>query len=600
MSALATAVSALEMEALRLSCSILRHESCRAKAPLKLPPIGLVDVVTQGLMPLMATLETEALRLQNKSSDLWLRTCPKIVLPSASITDIVSAPLSRLTHTLAPISAEIAFRIENLFKYSQEDAGKRHEAAHVHGHLEPAPMPISASNERWHKKLWELLVVKAEQEPISLDTVSRLHNAHIKVQLMFPQVTVADFSNTLKTFSVRTPEEQSIIIRDLAQRCPAQHPLSDLIIPKLLTSISALELETLRLSYSILKHENRRAKVSLKLPTIGLVDVVAQGIMPLMTTLETEVLRLQNISSDLWLRTSPKIVLQSASITDIVSAPLSRLTHTLAPIPAEMAFRIENLFKYSQAGAGKRHEAAHVHEHLKSAPMPISASNERWRKKLWELLVAKAEQEPDSLSRLSRLHNAHTNVQSMFPQITVVDFSDTLKTYSVRTAEEQSIIIRDLTQRCPAQRPVRVNIPPLHHNISVQRKPTLQAPLTDPIPAMRELWNKIQAYAEKDGKIYYNSVNGKIKLKNAIEHIWRNNPEIPFEFMQKTIFRRVVSDRDNFERFLQQAYASIATLKDLHDGSDIQQPAVLPHAPDPQPSQDVEDSEADENNMSFT
>ena len=599
---LLTAISALELETLRLSYSILKHESRRAKVSPKLPTIGLVDVVAQGIMPFMPTLETEALRLQNKSSDLWLRTCPKIVLPSANITDIVSAPLSRLTHTLASVPAEMAFRIENLFKYSQEEAGKRHGAAHIHGHLESATMPISASNERWHKKLWELLVVKAVQEPDSLSRLSRLHNAHIKIQSMFPQITVADFSRTLKTYSVRTPEEQSIIIRDLAQRCPAQRPVSDLIIPKLLTAIAALELETLRLSYSILKHESRRAKVSLKLPTIGLVDVVAQGIMPLMATLETEALQLQNKSSDLWLRTCPKIVLPSASITDIVSAPLSRLTHTLAPVLAEMAFRIENLCKYRQEEAGKRHGAAHVYEHLKSTTMPISACNELWHKKLWELLVARAEEEPDSQSRLSRLHNAHTNVQSMFPHITVADFSNTLKTFSVRTPEEQGIIIRDLAQRCPAQRPVRVKIPPLPHNISVQQKPALQAPPTGTIQAMRKLWNEIQTYAEKDGKINFNSAGGKIKLKNAIEHIWINNPEIPFEFLQKTIFRRIVSNRDDFERFLQQTYAPIAILKDLHDGSDIQQPTGLPHAPHPQSSQGSGDNDDDDsgNSMSFT
>ena len=376
---------------------------------------------------------------------------------------------------------------------------------------------------------------------------------------------------------------------------------SDLIIPKLLTAISALELETLRLSYSMLRHESRRVKVPLKLPTIGLVDVVAQGIIPLMATLETESLRLQNKSSDLWLSTCPKIVLPSASITDIVSAPLSRLTHTLAPVPAEMALRIENLFKYRQEEAGKRHGAAHVHGHLESETMPMSVSNGIWHKKLWELLVVKAEQEPDSLSRLSRLHNAHIKVQLMFPQVTVADFSHTLKTFSVRTPEEQGIIIRDLAQRCPAQRPVRVKIPPLPH-ISVPQKTIQQAPLTDPIPAMRKLWNEIQTYAEKDGKIYLNNADGKIKLQNAIEHIWRNNPEIGLEFMQKTIFRRVVSDRDNFERFLQQTYASIATLKDLHDGSGLQQTAVLPHAPHTQSSQGSEDNDGDDsgNNMSFT
>ena len=92
------------------------------------------------------------------------------------------------------------------------------------------------------------------------------------------------------------------------------------------------------------------------------------------------------------------------------------------------------------------------------------------------------------------------------------------------------------------------------------------------------------------------------KLKNSIEHIWINNPEIPFEFMQKTIFMRVVSDRDNFERFLQQTYASIAILKILHDGSDIQQPTVLPRTPHPQSSQSSGDNDDDDsgNSMSFT
>ncbi|WP_407844385.1 MobA/MobL family protein [Desulfovibrio falkowii] len=624
---LLAAVSALELETLRLSYSILRHESRRGKVSLKLPTSGLVDVVVQGITPLMATLETEALRLQNKSSDLWLRTCPNIVLPSANLTDIVSAPLSRLTHTLAPVSAELAFRIENLCKYIQEEAEKRHGAARVRGYLESATMPISANNEAWHKKLWELIVAKAVQEPVPLSILSRLHNAHIKVQSMFPQVTVSEFSRTLKVFSARTPEEQSIIIRDLAQRCPAQHPVSDLIIPKLLTAISALEMETLRLSYSILRHESRRAKGQLKLPTIGLVDVVAQGIMPLMATLETEALRLQNKSSDLWLRACPKIVLPSANITDIVSAPLSILTHTLAPVPAEMAFRVENLHKYRQEEAGKRHGAAHVHELLESATMPISASNETWHKKLWEILVAKAEQEPSSLGRLSRLHNAHIKVQLMFPQVTVADFSRTLKTFSARTPEEQDIIIKDLAQRCPAQRPVRIEISPLSHEpavaryskiqhdtpraaqtppqtpvSSLQKKPALQSPTTDPIQAMRKLWNEIQTYAEKDGKICLNTVDGKIKLQKSIEHIWRNNPEIPFEFMRKTIFRRVVSGWDNFERFLQQIYPSIAILKTLHDASDIQQATVLPHALHPQSSQGSEDNDGNDsgNSMSFT
>ena len=403
--------------------------------------------------------------------------------------------------------------------------------------------------------------------------------------------------------------------------------VSDLIIPKLLAAVSALELETLRLSYSILKHESRRGKVSLKLPTSGLVDVVVQGITPLMATLETEALRLQNKSSDLWLRTCPKIVLPSANLTDIVSAPLSRLTCALAPVFAEMAFRVENLHKYRQEEAGKRHGAARVREHLESATMPISASNETWHKKLWEILVAKAEQEPSSLGRLSRLHNAHIKVQLMFPQVTVADFSRTLKTFSARTPEEQDIIIKDLAQRCPAQRPVRIEISPLSHEpavaryskiqhdtpraaqtppqtpvSSLQKKPALQSPTTDPIQAMRKLWNEIQTYAEKDGKICLNTVDGKIKLQKSIEHIWRNNPEIPFEFMRKTIFRRVVSGWDNFERFLQQTYASIAILKVMHDGSDIQQPTVLPHAPHSQPSQGSEDNDGDNsgNSMSFT
>lgn len=398
--------------------------------------------------------------------------------------------------------------------------------------------------------------------------------------------------------------------------------VSDLIIPKLLTAVSALELETLRLSYSILRHESRRAKVPLKLPTSGLGDVVAQGIMTLMATLETEALRLQNKSSDLWLRTCPKIVLPITRFTGIVSAPLSRLTHALAPVSAEMAFRVENLHKYRQEEAEKRHGAAHIRGHLES-----SASNEAWHKKLWELLVARAEQEPVSLSILSRLHNAHIKVQSMFPQVTISDFSHTLKNFSVRTSEEQSIIISDLTQRCPAQRPVRVTLSPLPHEpavvrhsemqhdtpcaaqtpshtpvSSLQKKPALQSPTTDSIQAMRKLWNKIQTYAEKDGKICLNTADGKIKLQNSIEYIWRNNPEIPFEFMRKTIFRRVVSGWDNFERFLQQIYPSIAILKTVHDESDIQQAAALPHAPHPQPSQGSEDSDGDDsgNSMSFT
>ena len=88
-------------------------------------------------------------------------------------------------------------------------------------------------------------------------------------------------------------------------------------------------------------------------------------------------------------------------------------------------------------------------------------------------------------------------------------------------------------------------------------------------------------------------------MQDAIKHIWTNNPNIPFEFMHRTIFRRIVFDKDNLERFLQKTYETIAIPKSLSGGSSIQQPATLSHASDPQPSQDPE-GDADNSGMSFT
>lgn len=457
MPALVAATSALELEALRLSCSILRHESRRAKAPLKLPSIGFSDIVAQRVMPVVAALETEALHLQNKNCGLWLRSCPKIVMSRASATDTAPAPMG----------------------------------------------------------------------------------------------------------------------------------LSDMIVPKLLAATFAFETETQRLSYSILRQEERMVKEQLKLFSI---------------------------------------VPASASFMGTVFYPIAALTKKLAPVAAEMSFRTENLYRQIQEEeAGKRHGTARVPERLESGAIAIPDSHEIWHKKLWELLVAMALQEPHSLDLLTRLHSACIKVQQIFPRITAVDFACTLKRHSVRTPEEQARIIHDLAKRCPTQRLVQVAISPQASKLSaarypktrheeprvspktlctlgkpLQQKTRLQEPPTDPAHARRNLWKEIKSYAEKDGRVFFDTAEGVGKLQDAIKHIWTNDRNIPFEFMHRTIFRRIVFDKDNLERFLQKTYEAIAIQKSLSTGSSIQQPATLSHASDPQPSQDFEDSEADGNNMSFT
>ena len=448
MPALVAATSALELEALRLSCSILRHENRRAKASLKLPSIGFSDIVAQRVMPVVAALETEALHLQNKNCGLWLRSCPKVAMPRASATDTASAPMG----------------------------------------------------------------------------------------------------------------------------------LSDIIVPKLLAATSALETETLRLSYSILRQEERRVKAQLKLFSI---------------------------------------VPASASFIGTVFYPIAALTKKLAPVAAEMSFRTENLYRQIQEEeAGRRHETARVPERLESGAITTADNNEIWHKKLWELLVAMALQESHSLDLLTRLHNACIKAQQIFPRITAVDFACTLKRHSVRTPEEQARIIQDLAQRCPKQSPVRIvnldtgpftgtrhkkpRVSPktLHTTVrSGQQKTVLPTPPTDLNQDMHRLWNEIKSHAEKDGKIFFDTAEGVGKLQDAIKHIWTNNPNIPFEFMHRTIFRRIVSGRDSLEKFLRQTYEAIAIPKSLSGGSSIQQPAALPHAPDPQPSQDPEE---DGDGMSFT
>ena len=443
------------METLRLSYSILRHESRRAKVPLKLPTSGFVDVVAQKIMPPMTTLETEALRLQNKNSDLSLRTHPKIVLPTVDAPETAFGAMGR----------------------------------------------------------------------------------------------------------------------------------SYVIVPKLLNAISSLEVETLRLSHSILKHEERRVKEQLKLFSL---------------------------------------VPTSASLMGIAFPPIVALTKKLAPAAAEMAFRFENFYKYVQEEAGGRHGAAFAPEHLKSGAIGTPGSNEMWHEKLWELLVATAVQEPDSLSVPSRLLNAHMKIQAIFPRITVVDFSHTLKKFSVRTPEERAVIIQSLAQRCPTQRPARIAIssqaprppaarhpdtwrgelrpsqaPPRTLGWPVQKKPALQAPPTDSISAMRKLWNEIQNYAEKDGKIYFNSAEGKVKLQAAIKHVWINNPDIPFEFMYRTVFRRVVFDTGTVEDMLRGTYNLISLQLAKFDEENIRQiadPLQTPHA---QSSKALEDNDDDGNSMSF-
>ena len=457
MPALVAATSALELEALRLSCSILRHESRRAKAPLKLPSVGFSGIVAQRVMPVVAALETEALLLQNKNCGLWLRSCPKVAMSRASTTDTASAPMG----------------------------------------------------------------------------------------------------------------------------------LSDIIVPKLLATTSAFETETQRLSYSILRQEERSVKTQLKLFSI---------------------------------------VPASASFMGTVFYPVAALTKKLAPVAAEMSFRTENLYRQIQEEeAGRRHGTARVPERLESGAITTADNNEIWHKKLWELLVAMALQESHSLDLLTRLHNACIKVQQIFPRITAVDFACTLKRHSVRTPEEQARIIQDLAKRCPTQRLVQVAISPQASKLSaarypktrheeprvsqktlctlgkpLQQKTRLQEPPTDPAHARRNLWKEIKSYAEKDGRVFFDTAEGVGKLQDAIKHIWTNDPNIPFEFMHRTIFRRIVFDKDNLERFLQKTYEAIAIQKSLSTGSSIQQPATLSHASDPQPSQDFEDSEADGNNMSFT
>ena len=549
MPALVAATSALELEALRLSCSILRHESRRAKASLKLPSIGFSDIVAQRVMPVVVALKTEALHLQNKSCGLWLRSCPKVAMPRASATDTASAPMG----------------------------------------------------------------------------------------------------------------------------------LSDIVVPKLIAATSALETETLRLSCSILRQEERRVKAPLKLPSVGFSDIVVQRFMPMIAALETEALRLQNKSCGLWLRSCPKIAMPRASATDTAPAPMglsdmivpkllattsafetetqrlsysilrqeerkvkaqlklfsivpasasfmgtvfypiAALTKKFAPVAAEMSFRTEHLYKNIQEEAGKRHGTARVPERLESGAITSTDNNEIWHKKLWELLVVRALQEPHSLDLLTRLHNACIKVQQIFPRITAVDFACTLKRHSVRTPEEQARIIQDLAQRCPKQSPVRivtldtgpftgtrhekprVSSKMLHTTVRPAQL-VLPTPPTDPNQDMHRLWNEIKSHAEKDGRVFFDTAEGVGKLQDAIKHIWANNPNIPFEFMHRTIFRRIVFGRDSLERFLQQTYEAIAIQKSLSTGSDIQQATVLPHAPDPQPSQDFEHNDGDDSgeNMSFT
>ena len=449
MPALVAATSALELEALRLSCSILRHESRRAKASLKLPSIGFSDIVAQRVMPVVVALKTEALHLQNKSCGLWLRSCPKVAMPRASATDTASALMG----------------------------------------------------------------------------------------------------------------------------------LSDIIVPKLLAATSAFETETQRLSYSILRQEERMVKEQLKLFSI---------------------------------------VPASASFMGTVFYPIAALTKKLAPVAAEMSFRTENLYRQIQEEeAGKRHGTTRIPERLESGAIAIPDSHEMWHKKLWELLVVKALQESHSLDLLTRLHNACIKVQQIFPRITAVDFACTLKRHSVRTPEEQARIIQDLAQRCPKQSPVRivtldtgpftgtrhekprVSSKMLHTTVRPAQL-VLPTPPTDPSQDTHRLWNKIKSHAEKDGKVFFDTAEGVGKLQDAIKHIWTNNPNIPFEFMHRTIFRRIVFDKDNLERFLQKTYETIAIQKSLSTGSDIQQPAALPHVPAPQPSQDPEDSDGDDSGMSFT
>ena len=297
--------------------------------------------------------------------------------------------------------------------------------------------------------------------------------------------------------------------------------------------------------------------------------------------------------------------------------PIAALTKKLAPVAAEMSFRTENLYRQIQEEAGRRHGTARVPERLESGAIAIPDSHAMWHKKLWELLVARALQEPHSLDLLTRLHNACIKVQQIFPRITVVDFACTLKRHSVRTPEEQARIIQDLAQRCPKQSPVRIVTldtgpftetrhkkprvsPKTLHTTVRSAQLVLPTPPTDPSQDTHRLWNKIKSHAEKDGKVFFDTAEGVGKLQDAIKHVWVNNPNIPFEFMHRTIFRRIVFDKDNLERFLQKTYETIAIQKSLSTGSDIQQPAALPHVPAPQPSQDPEDSDGDDSGMSFT
>ena len=556
MPALVAATSALELEALRLSCSILRHESRRAKAPLKLPSVGFSGIVAQRVMPVVAALETEALLLQNKNCGLWLRSCPKVAMSRASATDTAPAPMG-LSDIIVPklLAATSAFETEtlrlscNILKYE----GRKAAAA--------LKLPSVGFSD---------IVVQAVMPVVAALETEALHLQNKSCGLWLrscPKVAMSRASTT-----------------DTAS---APMGLSDIIVPKLLATTSAFETETQRLSYSILRQEERSVKTQLKLFSI---------------------------------------VPASASFMGTVFYPVAALTKKLAPVAAEMSFRTENLYRQIQEEeAGRRHGTARVPERLESGAITTADNNEIWHKKLWELLVAMALQESHSLDLLTRLHNACIKVQQIFPRITAVDFACTLKRHSVRTPEEQARIIQDLAKRCPTQRLVQVAISPQASKLSaarypktrheeprvsqktlctlgkpLQQKTRLQEPPTDPAHARRNLWKEIKSYAEKDGRVFFDTAEGVGKLQDAIKHIWTNDPNIPFEFMHRTIFRRIVFDKDNLERFLQKTYEAIAIQKSLSTGSSIQQPATLSHASDPQPSQDFEDSEADGNNMSFT
>ena len=140
-------------------------------------------------------------------------------------------------------------------------------------------------------------------------------------------------------------------------------------------------------------------------------------------------------------------MLPSAKITDIVSAPLVMLMLTLAPA-AEVAFKIENLYGYIQKEAGK-----------------AWGSTRSWTSGIWNHIIK--------------------------------DLAKDVQCNALYGSQFHPICTSGLLQNT---RDSALLVTPAQLHVLQSGHCRNRSPPTDPIRAMRKLWNEIQTHAEKDGK----------------------------------------------------------------------------------------------------